>query len=76
MLTCSYASADPSERVVAFYEERASCRGDEGGRVMCHGEAVPFGEYFVYIDAASDERDGTTSYILEVWWRGCTWELE
>jgi hypothetical protein len=76
-LTSRYVTADPPEAVLAFYEDRGSCRDPVPlNRVLCDGESVPFGEYFAYIDLASYETNGETAYALEIKWRGCTWELE
>ncbi len=77
MVTFDYISTDSPDKIVAFYQGEGSCRENEGyERMTCRGKARPFGEYFVYIDLASYTTKGTTSYVLELRWRGCTWEWE
>ncbi len=73
MVTYYYISTDPPYSVLAFYQQKGYCRESrEYKRALCDGKAHPFGEYFVYIDLASYATQGTTSYALEVQWRGCT----
>lgn len=77
LITYQYTSTHLPERIVAYYEERGRCREyEERERIVCQGEATPFGEYFVYIDLARYPVEGITPYILEVQWSGCTGELE
>lgn len=77
MVTFDYVSTDSPDKIIAFYQERGSCRENEGyERAMCRGKARPFGEYFVYIDLASYATEGKTPYALELRWRGCTREWE
>lgn len=78
ILTYIYTSTDPAEKVVAFYEARGACcrKNEWGERITCHGEAAPFGEYFAYVDLNFHATESITSYTLEIWWRGCTGELE
>lgn len=78
MVTYDYLSTDPAEKVIAFYEAKGYCgAGDKvKGRELCRGNAIPFGEYFVYIDLDSYLSRGVTSYAIEVRWHGCSTGLE
>ncbi len=69
-----FTSADTPEKIVAFYAEKGSCGEGErvSGSERCHGNAAPFGEYYVLLDLASYASQGMTSYTVEVLWSGCS----
>ncbi len=73
-----YTSTDAPEKIVAFYTEKGSCGEGErvSGRESCHGNAVSFGEYLVYVDLGSYASQGMTSYNIGVLWRGCSTSLD
>ncbi len=76
--TYYYSSSDAPEKIVSFYSARGSCGVGErsSGRELCRGDAVPFGEYFVYIDLDSYLTRTTTGFALEVRWHGCSDRIE
>lgn len=77
IVTDDYISMDSSEKITAFYREIGTCGlGDNPKHEICHGDAIPMGEYFVYIDLDSYVTKGRTSYTIEVRWHGCTYRLD
>ena len=79
IVTNQYESPDASEKIIAFYEEQGTCgEGNETikSRELCRGQATPFGEYFVYIYLDSYASKGSTSFVIEIRWHGCSSDLE
>ncbi len=70
--TYYYVSVDSPADLVAFYRDRGSCQESRAWkRAVCHGGSTPFGEFFAYIDLASHQANGTTSYVIEIRWQTC-----
>lgn len=71
MISYEYTSADSAEKILEFYSQDGVCeRGDViEGRVVCRGQAAPFGEYRVYIDLAPSSLAMQTIYTIETEWK-------
>jgi hypothetical protein len=71
LITYEYTSADAAEKIIQFYSRDALCEENdfiEGSRIVCSGEATPFGEYRVYIDSAQSASAIQTTYAIETRW--------
>jgi hypothetical protein len=71
MISYEYTSADSPEKILEFYSQNAECEGGYviEGRVVCRGQATPFGEYRVYIDSAQSPWAIQTTYAIETEWK-------
>ena len=78
LATFYYVATDAPETLVSFFKKSGDCR--EGvepiKREVCEGDAVPYGQYSVYIDLDAYPSKAVTSYVVELRWTGCTNKLE
>ena len=77
IVTHYYESTDSPEKIIAFYDEKGTCDvGDNiESRELCHGDATPFGEYFVFVDL-NPTIEGKAIFVIEIRWHGCSDRLE
>jgi hypothetical protein len=70
MVSTDFSSPDTLEQIRDFYAEQSICRAGDviKNRVICQGNATPFGDYTVYIDRPILPETSTT-FIVEVRWR-------
>lgn len=77
LATYYYEANSPVEEVIQFYSEQADCSVAEAtSNIVCRGNATPFGEYFVYVEAPPGLASGVTQYAVELRWQGCTFALD
>lgn len=67
-----YSVSSPPERVLEFYNTMDECSYLDD-TIKCPVKTTPFGDGSVQIDMNSYTTNGTTQYLIEIQWKGCTY---
>jgi hypothetical protein len=66
----TYRAQETPENIAAYYRATATCSsGLRNNRLLCWGQAEPFGNYDIFIDYGNGV---LTTYLITIVWDKCT----
>ena len=76
--TIHYRANATVDDLLAYFGEDLDCKTNEANLATRCQSDLPNGDgtYFVYISATDNRDSMPTSYVVEIHWRGCEWNLQ